>query len=129
MTAPKRIRLSRAKGYQKPPGAVVVARPSRWGNPFKVGESIDRDSPLWPYAAELVPGGANGMQEVRFLRTADVVAAYGNWLIEQPALMVSLDELEGRDLACWCALTDPCHADFLLELVAPSASPAKETSR
>ncbi len=26
-------------------------------------------------------------------------------------------ELGGRDLACWCRLTDPCHADVLLELV------------
>lgn len=35
MTA-KRVRLSRAKGYRKPPDAIVVARPSRWGNPFPV---------------------------------------------------------------------------------------------
>lgn len=25
-------------------------------------------------------------------------------------------ELAGRDLACWCAPGDPCHADVLLEL-------------
>ncbi|HZL05925.1 MAG TPA: DUF4326 domain-containing protein, partial [Coriobacteriia bacterium] len=24
--------------------------------------------------------------------------------------------LAGRDLACWCPLTDPCHADVLLEI-------------
>jgi hypothetical protein len=24
--------------------------------------------------------------------------------------------LGGHDLACWCALYDPCHADVLLEL-------------
>lgn len=25
-------------------------------------------------------------------------------------------ELEGKDLACWCPLDQPCHADVLLEL-------------
>lgn len=25
-------------------------------------------------------------------------------------------ELAGRDLACWCPLDKPCHADVLLEL-------------
>ena len=27
------------------------------------------------------------------------------------------DELKGKDLACWCPLSQPCHADVLLELV------------
>lgn len=34
MTAPKRIQLRRTKGWRKPEGAVVVSRPSKWGNPF-----------------------------------------------------------------------------------------------
>jgi Domain of unknown function (DUF4326) len=35
---PNRIQLSRRKGWRKPPGAVVVARPSRWGNPYRVAD-------------------------------------------------------------------------------------------
>jgi len=27
-----------------------------------------------------------------------------------------LGELRGHDLACWCPLDQPCHADVLLEL-------------
>ena len=34
---PKRIRLRREKGWRKPEGAIVVARPSKWGNPIRVG--------------------------------------------------------------------------------------------
>lgn len=33
-TTPRRIQLRRTKGWRKPEGAVVVARRSRWGNPF-----------------------------------------------------------------------------------------------
>lgn len=31
-------------------------------------------------------------------------------------LRESLHELRGKNLACWCRLDDPCHADVLLEL-------------
>jgi hypothetical protein len=34
---PRRFRLSRKKGAKKPAGAVVIARPSKWGNPYKIG--------------------------------------------------------------------------------------------
>jgi len=31
-------------------------------------------------------------------------------------LLARLPSLHGRDLACWCPLDQPCHADVLLEL-------------
>jgi hypothetical protein len=33
---PERIQLRRTKGWRKPEGAIVVSRPSKWGNPFRV---------------------------------------------------------------------------------------------
>ncbi|WP_156803257.1 DUF4326 domain-containing protein, partial [Mycobacterium gordonae] len=33
---PSRIQLRRTKGWRKPEGAIVVARPSKWGNPFRL---------------------------------------------------------------------------------------------
>ncbi len=33
---PHRIQLRRTKGWRKPASAIVVARPTRWGNPFPV---------------------------------------------------------------------------------------------
>jgi hypothetical protein len=30
--------------------------------------------------------------------------------------------LAGRDLACWCPLDQPCHADVLLELANAEAN-------
>jgi hypothetical protein len=32
---PKRIQLSRNKGWRMPPGAVKVDRSTKWGNPWK----------------------------------------------------------------------------------------------
>lgn len=30
-------------------------------------------------------------------------------------LLANLSELRGKNLACWCRLDQPCHADVLLE--------------
>jgi hypothetical protein len=47
-----------------------------------------------------------------------------NWILADARLIASIRlELAGRDLACWCPLDQPCHADVLLEL----ANPAKTT--
>jgi hypothetical protein len=92
MDGPQRIQLSRQRGWRKPEGAVVVARPTRWGNPFALG-------------ADLGP--------------AEAVALFRDAL-EDGYLDIDVDDirrdLRGRDLACWCTLDVPCHADVLLEL-------------
>jgi hypothetical protein len=36
---------------------------------------------------------------------------YREWVIGK-----DLSELRGKDLACYCSLDQPCHADVLLEL-------------
>jgi len=91
---PERIQLRRTKGWRKPACAIVVARPSRWGNPFRVGVDGDRAQCVAAYRRALERG------ELRF--TADDVRL----------------ELAGHDLACWCPLGEPCHADVLLEVAA-----------
>jgi hypothetical protein len=45
-----------------------------------------------------------------------MVAAYRRYLRANGELMAALPELRGHDLACWCKLDEPCHADVLLEL-------------
>jgi len=36
--------------------------------------------------------------------------------LSDDAFASEMSELRGRDLACWCPLDQPCHADVLLEL-------------
>jgi len=89
---PTRIQLSRKKGWRLPPDTVVVSRPSKWGNPFVVQNATSR---------------------------ADAVAAFrARWLaaLEAAPGIDNFAALRGKNLACWCPLDQPCHADVLLEL-------------
>ncbi len=83
---PDRIQRKRTKAWKMPTNAIYVGRPTRWGNPY-----ADQDN------AELV----------RLFRE--------NCLT--PEFICSVrSELKGKDLACWCPLDQPCHADVLLKI-------------
>ncbi len=83
-----RVLNARNAGKSSTEAQVYVGRPSKWGNPFVLGRDGSR---------------------------SEVIAQYRVWVIEQPDLMASLDELRGRNLVCWCA-PQACHADVLIEL-------------
>ena len=134
---PDRIQLSRARGWRKPPGSVVVSRPSLWGNMFKVGALCQEPGP-WkcpavPYAGFGLPGTYTGYDvmnepfpyQVRKVRDrADAVALFAAYIRfhddEWPPEGIRR-ALAGRDLACWCPLPaegepDICHAAVLLKI-------------
>ena len=92
--SPRRIQMKRSKDWRKPAGAIYVGRPTRWGNPYRIGKD-----------------GTAGQCVERFarhcaLRQKPEPVAYRDWLLP----------LRGHDLGCWCRLGEPCHADVLLEL-------------
>ena len=110
---PKRIQLSRRKGYRKPPGTIVVARPFKYGNPFTV--------------AGCRAAGYVGTDAEIANRCVDAFEAWlgphwrENWDCEESErrrawMLAHLPDLRRHDLACWCPLTAPCHADVLLRL-------------
>lgn len=110
---PVRVRLSRAKGSKLPPGTVVVARPTRWGNPFVVGGY-----------AKLAPGLGPALPLL--IRNANMAVTLFRMLCEDRT--PDLSGLRGKNLACWCALDAPCHADVLLELAnTPALLPERDT--
>jgi Domain of unknown function (DUF4326) len=112
---PQRIQRKRTKGWRKPPSTVCVTRPGKWGNSFKVGEEVTRDSPLWEYIARTLPVGADGFVSLRISDPELAVACYSEWFFDQH-LLLPVGELRGKNLACYCPLGAPCHGDWLLEV-------------
>jgi hypothetical protein len=84
---PKRIQRKRVKGWRMPTNTVYVGRPSRHGNPFKVG--------------------VHGTRE-------ECIEKYKTWAAMRAEVIKQ--ELRGKDLACFCRLDQACHADVLLAL-------------
>jgi hypothetical protein len=113
MSAPKRIQLRRTKGWRKPAGAIVVARPTKWGNPYS----------LQGYRAEH-PAASD--RELRRLAVEDLrrlVEGKRDDSGNGPSYpLEAIGELAGHDLCCWCPADQPCHADVLLALA--NESPA-----
>lgn len=112
----KRIQLRRAKGWRKPPGAISVARPGRYGNPFPV-EVYGQEKAVDLFSRWL--GGSMSMEELSRLSTFET----GSMVRARQAILNDLILLRGHDLACWCQRDQPCHADVLLRLAnAPKGS-------
>ena len=90
---PKRIQLKRTKGWRMPENTVKVDRTNkRFGNPFVVGKD----------------GVGDAAHAVEFFKA----------MIDQsPGLIECAKiDLRGKNLACWCKLGTPCHAEVLLEI-------------
>lgn len=85
---PKRVQRKREKGWKMPENTVYVGRPTKWGNPYPIGENF----------------------------TAQQAVNLFKLFAQKWDLAEDLGELKGKDLACWCKVGDPCHADVLLEL-------------
>ena len=119
MSAPRRIRLSRAKGWRLPEGAVKVDRSTALGNPFLVG--IHGDAAECVYLFRLLLSGF--FPVVKGLSLDDL-------RIKHRAIDQRFEALRGKDLACWCQAGKPCHADVLLELAnAPTVTDFFEGNR
>ncbi|RVL53583.1 DUF4326 domain-containing protein [Sinorhizobium meliloti] len=113
MIKPVRLQLSRRAGFNLQETstaingleAVHVGRPGPWGNPFIVGKDGDA-----AYCVDLYKALLAG-----FLRVGadpDIAA------LERTRRFVAenVDELRGKNLACWCKPGAPCHADVLVEV-------------
>lgn len=128
---PRRVRLSRKKGWRMPENTVNVARPGFWGNPHVVvrdqmrwnGETVDgAGNPIeeGPWLCQWQPRLTSGFWfPTREEAVAKAVELF-RWKMETDGFWSEakrrLPELRGKNLACWCPVGSPCHADVLLEL-------------
>lgn len=108
MSKPQRIQLSRRKGWRMPPNTVKVDRTTRWGNPFLVGHHGKQVECVYWYALLMCGWSA----------IMDNLDAQGKAM---KALKVAKKDgfapLRGKNLACWCRVGTPCHADLLIDIV------------
>lgn len=111
---PERIQLSRAKGWRMPPNTFRVARPGRWGNPYRV-EVFGL-----PLAVALFRDSVQGYwspSKVAHLSDELAAEAYRcHTELRERLRHADVRELRGKDVACWCAPDAICHGDVLLEL-------------
>ena len=103
---PKRIQRKRTKGWRMG-DAVYVGRGSKYGNPWRI---------WWePKFRRWVTQADHNATSERFLTEREAkgcaVKHFAFW-----AWRLDIESLRGKDLACWCPLSAPCHADVLLEL-------------
>lgn len=84
------IRVVNKRTHKPTPNDVYIGRPSKWGNPFPIGNKKDREL---------------------------VIATYELWIKHGAGkhLLASLHELKGKNLVCWCA-PNACHGDILAKL-------------
>lgn len=79
-----------------PPNTVYVGRPTKWGNPFRLGVDGDRE---------------------------ECISKYEKMLRERTLINNEywLEPLRGKDLACWCPLDKSCHAEVILKILSEVA--------
>lgn len=107
---PKRIQLSRKKGWRLPANTVVVSRPSKWGNPHRLQKYGKRESPELMMMDAMHGVSITPEATVNHFRR-DLKTPEGRILCR-----AAKKELRGKNLACWCKPGAPCHADVWLEV-------------
>jgi hypothetical protein len=94
-----------------PENTIYVGRPSKWGNPFRVGYFVtfpEKGAIYWMcWERQYATSVYTEMKTVD-----DVLTAYRTYLERSKQ---DYSKLKGKDLACWCRAGEKCHADILLE--------------
>ncbi len=75
---------------KKEPYDIYIGRPSKWGNPFKIGIDGDR---------------------------LTVINKFRRYILNKPGLLKDIkEELYNKVLGCWCA-PEACHGEVLLNIL------------
>lgn len=121
-----------------PPNTVSVTRPGPWGNPFDFrssdccwlalsygcrGDRLGRQEASVKAFREWIKPPAKGKKLVRMERGIRFGSDEKDFQIgprfiigPPPTLDDIREKLRGKNLACFCKIGEPCHADVLLEL-------------
>jgi hypothetical protein len=114
---PFRVQRKRTKGYKMPANTKSVTRPHKFGNPYKIGmhnvwDIKDRETGKSLKDILVAKNGENKYHTIE-----DTLLAYREKIKASGAMQQIIKrELAGKNLACFCPLSSPCHADILLEV-------------
>ncbi len=115
---PVRIQRKRVKGYNMQSEsralnglpAVSVCRPGRWGNPYKVGALHPK------HGKPMTASEAVSLFKEGLFKYTHTSGSMHDLHIDLMVIREIKRGLAGKNLACWCKLDAPCHADVLLEI-------------
>lgn len=122
---PQRIQRKRTKGWRMPENTVYVGRHNdgefnlgEFGNPFRVGGlyKIGTGKTGGFTYLRCLDESYNDGSFIKVRDNAHAVELYKQYLSIYPLKKEKLDKLKGKNLACWCSLNEPCHADILLKI-------------
>jgi hypothetical protein len=124
-TAPARIQRKRTRGWKMPGNTVYVGRsggewgryksfanPFRVGGYFKIGRGAGHGGFAWLEAHKDYADASFTLIETN----EQAVGFFRLYRRLYPFKAGEIETLRGKNLACWCRLDQPCHADVLLEL-------------
>ena len=101
LEVPERIQRSRAKGSRQPPHTKYCGRPTKWGNPFPIGEEYTRTESLAAFR--------NAFWACELSVTPERVRA----------------ELAEYDyLSCWCKPGQECHVGEYIRAIHQERRPS-----
>jgi len=117
---PIRLQRKRSKGFKLPPNTVCVNRGTRFGNPFRVeymhsgwwGVKTSIDGYV-----DILVNNCRPAYETKELAVLDAVKCHK--IVIESSMLIRNDiviSLQGYNLACFCPLDSPCHADILLKI-------------
>lgn len=117
----KRVQRKRTKGWKMPENTIYVGRPTKWGNPIKLeGDMIYINASYrrkildpWVYYNQ---GDIDDVLHLyrhilKGTQFKDVDLQYWSDKFKEN----DIEELRGKNLACFCSLSSKCHADILIE--------------
>lgn len=86
---------------------VYVGRPSRYGNPYKIGQIITKVLP-----------NASSVRKIE-VKDWNILDLFRSYMLEILSHYPKyLDPLRKADsLCCWCNESEACHGDVLIELL------------
>lgn len=104
-----RIQRKRSKGFKLPDNCICISRGTKWGNPFTVSE-LGRTEAIRRFK-ECLLKPAMAYRYFCYMEETITQTNRFRWMAEH------LQDLRGKDIACFCSTDEDCHGDVLIELL------------